>query len=210
MKVWKQQKTLIITAHPSSHGLTHGIAHVLKEKREEEGGTVEILDLYKTDLKQPFLAFENVREIAPDPVRTAMQQKILWADELIFVHPIWWLSMPAIMKNFLDQNFSAHFAYNYTGGWRHGMLGGRTARVYVTCDARRWIYALMAFPFVSSWVLGTLIFCGIDVTGFSITRNLNFKSDIERTARLKELKKNSRKQNPIFSILNFLGRVIKL
>lgn len=210
MQIFRQQKTLIITAHPSSRGLTHGIANALKENREKDGGTVEILDLYKTDLKQPFLAFENVREIAKDPVRDAMQAKILWADELIFVHPIWWLSMPAIMKNFLDQNLMAHFAYNYKGGWRHGMLGPRTARVYVTCDARRWVYALMAFPFVSAWVLGTLIFCGINVTGFSITRNLNFKNDEERAERIKKLAKNSRRKNPFFAILNFLGRIIKI
>ena len=103
-------KTLIVTAHPSSTGFTHAIAGVIKTEREKSGVEVEILDLYKTDLKQDFLRFENIRELPSDPVKDAIQAKITEADELVFVHPVWWVSMPAIMKNFLDQNFTSRFA----------------------------------------------------------------------------------------------------
>ncbi len=56
-------KTLIITAHPSSKGFTHAIAQALKEERESKGAHVEIIDLYRTDLKQDFLRFEEAREM---------------------------------------------------------------------------------------------------------------------------------------------------
>ena len=107
-------RTLIITAHPSTKGFTHAIAGALKEERESRGGEVEILDLYRTDLKQPYLSFEDVREMKNlDPIREQIHQKIEIADELIFIHPLWWLSMPAIMKNFLDNNITSPFAYHY-------------------------------------------------------------------------------------------------
>jgi NAD(P)H dehydrogenase (quinone) len=43
--------SLIITAHPSSQGFTHAIAETYKEAKEKNGHTVEILNLYTTELK---------------------------------------------------------------------------------------------------------------------------------------------------------------
>lgn len=86
-----KKNILIITAHPSSLGFTHKIADAYKMGSEEVGNTVEILDLYKTDLKQDFLKFENPRDMAnPDSVREIMHKKITEANELVFVHPMWW------------------------------------------------------------------------------------------------------------------------
>jgi NAD(P)H dehydrogenase (quinone) len=48
-----------------------------------------------------------------DPNRKLFQEKIKNSDELIFVFPIWWGNMPAIMKNFFDTNFEAGFAYKF-------------------------------------------------------------------------------------------------
>ena len=77
-------KTLIITAHPSSKGFTHGIANAVLEKRKEAGDEVEIIDLYKTNFTQDYLRFENIREVPPDKNREIIQQKITEANELIF------------------------------------------------------------------------------------------------------------------------------
>jgi len=164
-------KTLMVTAHPSSKGFTHGIANSVAQKRKEDGMDVEILDLYKTDLKQDYLRYENIREILADPHRDIIQKKITESNELIFIHPIWWLSMPAIMKNFVDNNFSSKFAYKYVNGKRVGLLKGKTARIYVTCDAPFWLYLFLALPYLTVWVAGILIFSGVEVTGFTIIRN---------------------------------------
>jgi multimeric flavodoxin WrbA len=34
-----------------------------------------------------------------------MHDKILNADEIVLIAPIWWGQVPAIMKNFIDRNF---------------------------------------------------------------------------------------------------------
>ena len=202
-------KTLIITAHPSSRGFTHGIAKAIAENRIESEGEVEIFDLYKTDLDQDYLRFENVREIPADPHRDIIQKKIKDSDELIFVHPIWWLSMPAIMKNFVDNNFTPKFAYKYTEGKRIGLLKGKTARIYVTCDAPVWLYFMLSLPYFIVWVAGILMFSGIKVTGFTVIRNRGFKSDEERSRFLIKLKKRSNKNSFFLAIINRIVDLIQ-
>lgn len=94
---------LIITAHPSSHGFTHAIAQTYQSACEKKGYTTEILDLYQTDLKMDFLRFDDQSELKlPNPTREALQAKITAADELVFVFPIWWVNIPAVLKNFFD------------------------------------------------------------------------------------------------------------
>jgi NAD(P)H dehydrogenase (quinone) len=39
------------------------------------------------------------------------QEKLLWADTVIFQFPLWWLSMPAIKRGWMDKVYSLGFAY---------------------------------------------------------------------------------------------------
>lgn len=185
------KKTLIVTAHPSSRGFTHGIADAVAEARKEKGIEVEILDLYKTDLAQDFLRFEDARKFPDDPRREIIQKKLAESCELVFVHPIWWLSMPAIMKNFIDNNITSKFAYKYVKGKRVGLFKGKYARIYVTCDSPAWLYLFLAVPYMTVWIAGILQFCGVEVNDFTIIRNRAFKDDVERGMFLKKLQKKS-------------------
>ena len=47
------------------------------------------------------------------PEQIAIQEKITTADELVFVFPIWWVNMPAILKNFFDTILTGGFAFQY-------------------------------------------------------------------------------------------------
>src|SRR3546814_19564364 len=44
------------------------------------------------------------------------QEKLLWADALILQFPLWWFSMPAILKGWLERVYASGFAY---GGGEH-------------------------------------------------------------------------------------------
>jgi NAD(P)H dehydrogenase (quinone) len=122
----------MITAHPSTQGFTHQIAARLRELSEKNGDTIEILDLYTTDLKQDYLRYEDRREMGKDQTTKALQEKIMQADELVFVAPMWWGDVPAIMKNFIDCNFTSGFAFQYIDGKPIGLLKGKTARIIMT------------------------------------------------------------------------------
>jgi NAD(P)H dehydrogenase (quinone) len=204
------KKVLVVTAHPSSLGLTHRIADAYRRGAESVGAHVEILDLYKaaeSGLRQDFLTYENIRETPTDNVKTIMQQKIADADELVFVHPLWWMGPPAILKNFIDVNFSARFAFRYVpriGIWskfagilmgegkRIGMLKGKSACVFITCDGTYLLYFLMALPFWSIWHFGTFFYCGIKTRSFRVLDQKTFRPPADWDKFLSKIEKIGR------------------
>jgi NAD(P)H dehydrogenase (quinone) len=53
------------------------------------------------------------------------QEKVARADGLVFVAPVFWMGLPAILKGWLERVFAYGFAYTLTpAGWR-GDLDGR-------------------------------------------------------------------------------------
>ena len=177
-------KKLIVTAHPSSLGFTHQIAERIKNLSEEKWDTVEILDLYKTDLQQAYLAFEDIKKLNDDPVRDAMQEKILWADEIVLVFPIWWGDMPAIMKNWMDCNFMSGFAFKYEKWKAIGLLKWKTARIITTSGASSFIYKV-ALHIQFMWNMNRIGFCGIKQKSFTVFGDM----DSKKTDRTKYLEK---------------------
>ena len=90
---------LIVTAHPSSSGDTHTIATTYADAKRAKGHTIEIVDLYAKEYAVDILKFENIREFPLSNVQKKFQQQLIWANEIVVVHPVWWSSAPAIMKN---------------------------------------------------------------------------------------------------------------
>lgn len=152
---------LIITAHPSTKGFTHKIAHAFQEEVVKNGHTCEIMDLYKEENVLAYLSFEDVRDTGISPQRDRFQAAVKNADQLVFVHPLWWGNMPAIMKNWIDVVFASGFAFRYTKTGPEGLLKGKSARVFVTGGSPWILYALLLFPFFIIWRLFVLGFCGI-------------------------------------------------
>jgi NAD(P)H dehydrogenase (quinone) len=179
-------KTLIITAHPSSKGFTHKIAKTFAENARD----AEILDLYNTELAQDFLRFEDMKNISEDPKRSVIQKKISEAEEIVFVHPMWWGGAPAILKNFIDQNFTTGFAFLYENGKPKGLLKDKSVCVFMTADAPTWIYQWIArFPkqFWAHSMLGVLPFCGLKIRHFEIFGNMHKRSEEEKSTILKKI-----------------------
>lgn len=161
-------KKLIITANPVSTSLTWSIAEKLLELSEKKWDSVEILDLYKTDLKQDFLNYENVKEIWKDQITKKIQEKITWADELVFVFPIWWWDAPAILKNFIDSNFLPWFAYKYESWWKKiWLLKWKQARIIATSWAPGFFYKVLLHIQVM-WNLNRIWFCGMKQKSFTV------------------------------------------
>ena len=186
-------KTLIITAHPSSLGFTHKIAEAYKAGAQSLGCEVEILDLYKEPAKQANLFFENIKEPSVDVLRDMYQKKILEANNIIFVHPLWWGGVPAIMKNFIDCNFTPRFAYRYINGRPVGLLKGRTASVYITCDGSMWIYRVLGVPFKITWRFIILGVCVLKVKKISVLDKILKRTEVELNSFLDKVKRDAEK-----------------
>ena len=166
---------LIVTAHPSSKADTHTIANTYAEAKRAQNHTVEVVDLYAKEYANDYLRFENMREYQASPVQKKFQQQLIWADEIIAVHPIWWSSVPAIMKNWLDLAICPGIAYRYTPeGKVMKLFTGKSAKVFATCGGPSWYFM---FPFVlplrTFWETCIFGFCGVDLVDIKICGNLD-------------------------------------
>ena len=98
-------RLLVLAAHPQLH-LSHVNAPLLQAARSL-GGEVVVRDLYA---------------LYPDYLIDvqAEQQALREADLIVWMHPIQWYSMPALMKLWLDEVLTYGWAYGRAGTALHG------------------------------------------------------------------------------------------
>lgn len=120
-------KNLIVYAHPNSGSLNHFFKQTVLESLQESGEEIAVRDLNEINFN-PVLSLDDMNGqrmgTVADDVKTE-QDFITWADRIIFIYPIWWTGMPAIMKGYIDRVFSYGFAYRYDQGIQKGLLTGK-------------------------------------------------------------------------------------
>lgn len=174
---------LIVTANPSSAGFTHQISKTIAKNNKN----TEIIDLYDTKWQLPFLKFESQRDMPDSPVRNTIQQKINAADELIFIFPVWSGAEPAILKNFYDTVFHARFAFKFTPKGVVGLLRGKTARFFCTCDGPGILYGAPIAPLRITWQWLRMKICGIHTKNFTVLDKMRKRDEQNRETILKQV-----------------------
>ncbi|QFY09933.1 flavodoxin family protein [Nonomuraea phyllanthi] len=186
-------KTLIVYAHPEPRSLNGSLKDLAVGTLEGAGHEVRVSDLYAMRWK-PVVDAEDFGSSASSRLKLvadsgrafdtgtltpdvlAEQEKLLWADVIIFQFPLWWYTMPAILKGWVDRVFTYHFAYGvgehndvkYGERYGEGTLAGRRALLSVTVGGWESHYAErgingpiddLLFPFHH----GILYYPGIEV-----------------------------------------------
>jgi NAD(P)H dehydrogenase (quinone) len=110
---------LIVVAHPDPDSLSHGIAASIADgvSAAHPGHTSEIVDLVAEGFNPTFGAADRAvhREKAPPPADVAAEQaRIDRADALVLVYPVYWWSMPAVLKGWIDRVFSNGWAFDFS------------------------------------------------------------------------------------------------
>ncbi|HBI05012.1 MAG TPA: NAD(P)H dehydrogenase [Paenibacillaceae bacterium] len=124
-------KMLIIYTHPNHNSLNYEfLQRVIKGSSENPTITdVQVLDLYEEGFN-PILVFNEEkrrRDMYRAPDLEQYRNQISWADKIVFVYPIWWGRPPAMLLGYIDQLFSANFAYKDQGGLLpEGLLKGKS------------------------------------------------------------------------------------
>ncbi|WP_432284446.1 NAD(P)H-dependent oxidoreductase [Aminobacter sp. BA135] len=135
---------LIVVAHPDPKSLSHGVAAQLAEGVALAGHTHEIADIAGEGFDPRYTATDlavHRREVAPAADVAAEQARIDRADTLVLVYPVYWWSMPALLKGWIDRVFANGWAYDEGTGIRpvkrlrhlkvHLVaIGGATMRTY--------------------------------------------------------------------------------
>ena len=157
------KKILIINGHPDPESFNLALANAYK--KGALAGGAEVKEISIRDLQfNPNLQFgyRKRTELEPDLIKA--QEKITWSEHIVWIYPVWWGSIPAIMKGFLDRVLLPGFAFKKREGsllWDK-LLTGRTSRIICTLDQPAWFYKLInRAPSHTSMKRLTLKFIGI-------------------------------------------------
>jgi len=106
---------LIVTAHPVENSLSHTLAARIAARLREQGTQVEIADLhaeaFTPSMLRPDLAryHGDASALPADILRE--QQRVERADMLVFVFPVYWWSVPGLLKGWFDRVLTLNWAY---------------------------------------------------------------------------------------------------
>jgi NAD(P)H dehydrogenase (quinone) len=125
---------LIVYAHPNTNTFSNQILETCIAESKRNGHHTEVRDLYRIGFN-PVLQSSDFTALKtaslPDEIRIE-QQYISTADILIFVYPLWWGGMPAILKGYIDRIFLSGFAYVHNDSIHQSLLSGKNAMVFCT------------------------------------------------------------------------------
>lgn len=155
---------LIVYAHPNTNSFNHAILDQVKRGLEDGRHVFNIIDLYEDNFNPVLVFNENTKRsnLMNNSEAKHYQDLIKQADHLIFIYPVWWYGMPAILKGFFDRLFMSGFAYTNKGGFPKGLFGNKSACVIYTIDSPAWFVKL--FRRSIEWILirdAILKYCGI-------------------------------------------------
>ncbi len=106
--------SVVLFAHPEPDSLTAHVTQQIADGITATGGTTEIADLASEGF-DPRLTHADLQVVrglghVPDDVR-AEQERIERADTLVVVHPVYWWSMPSLLKGWADRVFTFGWAF---------------------------------------------------------------------------------------------------
>jgi NAD(P)H dehydrogenase (quinone) len=158
------KRVVVILANPDSRsdhraGVVSDLCASFCKRAIGNGFTVDIIDLYK-DKFNPVAIPGN-----KDTQTLEYQIRIKKADYIAVFHPIWWGTMPAILKGFCDKVFEPGFAYQHIHGTTRGMLHSKKAFVVAVSDSPEWEVKFMYANIIKvMWQRVIFDPCGIKTT----------------------------------------------
>ncbi len=107
---------LIIFAHPDnkkSHNAA--VLQYVKSRLKANGKEFTVIDLYAEKF-DPIIRIVNFDVPGGFEEVKDYQGLIRKSDRLIFIYPVWFYNMPAILKGFVERVFTSGFAYDFSMG----------------------------------------------------------------------------------------------
>jgi NAD(P)H dehydrogenase (quinone) len=177
---------LIVYAHPEPRSFGAGMRSVAIDVLTDAGHTVVTSDLYIEGFNATAGADDFTDRLDPDFLNLGAEQehaaknksfvsdiqgeidRLFAADLLIMQFPLWWYSVPAIMKGWIDRVFAYGVTYDFGRTWDHGVMQGKRAMLAFTTgapastfdpDGRNGDLERVLWPLHA----GVLALCGFDV-----------------------------------------------
>jgi len=141
-------KTTIILAHPWHGSFNKAILDTITKKLDARSEAYCIIDLNK-DKFNPVMEEHDLALFGKGETTDTLVKKyqgiLMDTNKLIFIFPIWWFDVPAILKGFIDKVMLKNFSYKQTNTGLKGLLTHiETTYVISTSDSPNWYLKLLA------------------------------------------------------------------
>ena len=148
-------RVLLVYAHPEPTSFTAALKNTALDALRQTGHDVEVSDLYGEGFnpvagRHDFLSIaepsrfhyqteqghaHRTRTFAPDIERE--QQRFVRADLVVWLYPIWWGNVPAILKGWFDRVLAYGFAYGDGKRYDTGFFGDKRGILCLTSGGTR-------------------------------------------------------------------------
>jgi NAD(P)H dehydrogenase (quinone) len=200
-------KILIVHAHPERQSFNGRLREVAVATLTGQGHEVQVSDLYAMGWNPVASGDDFAERRFPDQLQYDREQKnavakglfapdvaaeiekVVWCDVMILQFPLWWYSVPAIMKGWIDRVFANGLMYGAIGRFDQGGMRGKRAMVTTTTGA----YPSMVGPAgmlvhldAILWHLeyGTLAYSGFTVLERYVVNAVRYVDDQQRSDAL--------------------------
>lgn len=166
---------LVIDGHPDPSSLTAQLAASYAEGAPD----AVLLTLRDLDFDLTLrTGYRTPQDLEPDLARA--QALLEWADHVTVLTPLWWGSVPALLKGFFDRTLERGWAFRYQdSGLPQGLLSGRTGRLMVTSDSPGWYLRIAGDSNVKQVKGRTMEFCGIKPTTVTRYTDVRGRSELQ-------------------------------
>jgi len=183
---------LIVYTHPNPVSFNHAIVQIISEELGEREQYLRVRDLYALGF-DPVIKISDYEAIkheeVPQDIRTE-QGHILWADIIIFVSPVFWAGLPALLKGYIERVFTQGFAYDFVESRFRGLLKDKKAVIINTTGGSLQMYESSGMlESIRQTIDGGIFrFCEMEVLGHKFFMNVPFITDSQRAMMLEEVR----------------------
>ena len=182
---------LVIIGHPNKHSFNFQLASSYIIGAESKGAIIKKLILKDLNFNYN-LEHSYDKKIVLEPDLSMAQELILWANHIVWFYPVWWGSMPAVLKGFIDRTFLPDFAFKKkknSFGFQK-LLTNKSSRIISTLDQPTWYYYFKyGAPSHRAMKYSILEFCGFSpvkitsigpISGSSLKNRIKWLDKLEK------------------------------
>ncbi|MDQ0642955.1 NAD(P)H-dependent oxidoreductase [Microbacterium murale] len=148
---------LVIDGHPDAESLTSSLA-----QRYVAGyGNARLLALRDLEF-DPHMRFGYRQRMPLEPDLADAKRAMREAKTIIITTPLWWGSVPALLKGFFDRALLPQQEYRYNShGLPEGLLKGRRGRMFLLADTPWYAAPVLGLPAATHVAKNTMKLCGV-------------------------------------------------
>ncbi len=185
-------KIHIIIDHPWRESFNYAMLATFSEGLKQNNHSIDLLDLNQDGFNpvfspQELAVYAEGGSLAPKIKK--YQQRLMNADYLVMIFPIWWNVMPACLKGWMDKVLLPGFAFT-KGQFPEPLLNHLEGALILTTSGAPNEVVRETYHSAIDWVLckGTLEFCGISPIMWHNFGETGFASPEEHQAWLEFVK----------------------